>query len=119
MCKTSPSATPECRSVVRNRQPNSGSGEPQKGTIAQPELGRRRVIGTIGAGAAAGLGVVGTASADEGPVVAMGNTYFDPIGLHVDPGTTVQFEIEAGSHSATAYEDRIPASADPFDGGVI
>jgi uncharacterized membrane protein len=49
----------------------------------------------------------------------MANNYFDPVGLHVDPGTTVRFEIAAGAHSATAYEDRIPSDASPFDSGVI
>lgn len=45
----------------------------------------------------------------------MGNDYFDPVGLRVDPGTTVRFEIASGSHSATAYENRIPAGATAFD----
>lgn len=44
---------------------------------------------------------------------------FDPIGLSVEPGTTVRFEIDTGSHSATAYTDRIPAEATPFDSGVL
>ncbi|MDS0301450.1 plastocyanin/azurin family copper-binding protein [Halogeometricum sp. S1BR25-6] len=47
------------------------------------------------------------------------NNYFDPIGLHVDPGTTVRFEIAAGAHSATAYENRIPSDASVFDSGTI
>jgi hypothetical protein len=49
----------------------------------------------------------------------MGNNYFDPVGLHVDPGTTVRFEIAAGVHSATAYENRVPSGAAPFDSEVI
>jgi plastocyanin/uncharacterized membrane protein len=57
--------------------------------------------------------------AQETPVVKMGNNYFDPIGLHVEPGTTVRFEIAAGTHSATAYENRIPSDASAFDSGVI
>lgn len=51
--------------------------------------------------------------------MAMGDTYFDPIGLHVRPGATVRFEIEAGTHSATAYPDRVPSGAAPFDSGTI
>jgi len=31
-------------------------------------------------------------SAQETPVVKMGNNYFEPIGLHIEPGTTVRFE---------------------------
>jgi len=73
---------------------------------------------------AAGTGVAATAvapnvGAQKTVTVAMGNNYFDPVGLAVDPGTTVRFEIEDGSHSATAYDDRIPASATPFDSGTI
>lgn len=119
MSGTTSSTTPEHESVVRVERPDPGPDEPRTGTTGRIELGRRRFFGTVGASATAGLGIVGTASADESLVVAMGNTYFDPIGLHVEPGTTVQFEIEAGSHSATAYEDRIPVDATAFDSGVI
>ncbi|MFT4891230.1 MAG: plastocyanin [Halobacteriales archaeon] len=80
---------------------------------------RRRFLTRLGAGALAGAGIAGTATAQDSPVVRMGNNYFDPIGLHVGPGTTVRFEIAAGAHSATAYDDRIPAGATAFDSGVI
>ena len=85
----------------------------------QHDLGRRQFLGLLGAGATASAGFSGTVSAQETPIISMGNTYFGPIGLYVEPGTTVQFEIEAGSHSATAYEGRIPPKATPFDSGVI
>ena len=53
--------------------------------------------------------------------------YFDPIGLQVEPGTTVTFNNDSGSHSATAYyashEDadvtRIPDGGVEFDTGVL
>ena len=80
---------------------------------------RRQFLGMLGAGTAASAGISGTVGGQELPVIAMGNNYFDPIGLYVEPGTTVRFAIEAGSHSATAYEDRIPAESSPFDSGVI
>ncbi|WP_049979945.1 plastocyanin/azurin family copper-binding protein [Halolamina rubra] len=80
---------------------------------------RRQFLGALGAGAVASVGLTRRATAQETPVVEMGNDYFDPIGLHVDPGTTVRFEIAAGSHSATAYPDRIPADASAFDSGTI
>lgn len=80
---------------------------------------RRQFLGALGAGTAASVGISGTAGAQDTPLIAMGNNYFDPIGLYVEPGTTVRFEIAAGSHSATAYENRIPADASPFDSGVI
>ncbi len=54
-------------------------------------------------------------------------SFFDPIGLFVDPGETITFVMKSGNHSATAYhrrydlaeETRIPKKADPFDSGVI
>ena len=53
--------------------------------------------------------------------------YFDPIGLFVESGETVTFEIESGSHSSTAYEEgngpaevtRIPQDAEAWDSGVL
>jgi len=80
---------------------------------------RRQFLGALGAGTVATAGFTRPVAAQETPVVRMGNNYFDPIGLHVDPGTTVRFEIAAGAHSATAYESRIPAAASAFDSGVI
>jgi len=80
---------------------------------------RREFLGVLATGAVAGTGLTGTARAQETPVVEMGNNYFDPVGLHVEPGTTVRFEIAAGTHSATAYPDRIPDGADAFDSGTI
>lgn len=79
--------------------------------------GRREFIGLLGAGAAASVGLSGTSQAQASPVVAMDNNHFDPVGLQVKPGTTVHFEIAAGSHSATAYADRIPTEANLFDSG--
>lgn len=90
---------------------------------AGQDYGRRQFLGLVGGAAAgagaAGIGLTGTARAAETRVVSMKNNVFDPVGLYVDPGTTVRFEIASGSHSATAYEQRIPAAADPFDSGVI
>lgn len=53
--------------------------------------------------------------------------YFDPVGLHVQPGETVSFELVSGAHSATAYhpdnenafERRIPEGAPAWDTGVF
>lgn len=53
--------------------------------------------------------------------------YFDPIGLFVEPGTTLTFENESGSHSSTAYVEgtgsssvtRIPADAEGWDSGIL
>jgi len=83
------------------------------------DYSRRQFLGALGAGTVATAGLASPAAAQETPVVRMGNNYFDPVGLHVEPGTTVRFEIAAGTHSATAYESRIPAAASAFDSGVI
>lgn len=56
-----------------------------------------------------------------------GNYYFDPIGLSVDAGETVTFEIKSGSHSATAYKEgtgpatvtRIPDGAKAFNSEIL
>ena len=80
---------------------------------------RRQFLGIVGASAVASTGFAQSANAQETPIVEMGNNYFDPIGLRVDPGTTVQFELAAGAHSATAYSDRIPEDASAFDSGTI
>jgi len=53
--------------------------------------------------------------------------YFDPVGVHVAPGTTVTFEVKSGSHSTTAYAKnnpnadtrRIPDDADAWDSAVM
>ena len=53
--------------------------------------------------------------------------YFDPIGLFVESGDTVTFEIESGSHSATAYKEgtssasvtRIPDGAETFNSETL
>lgn len=80
---------------------------------------RRHFIEVLGAGSAVTLGLSSSATAEQPAVVSMHNNNFDPIGLYVEPGTTVRFEIEEGSHSATAYADRLPADAAPFDSGVL
>lgn len=53
--------------------------------------------------------------------------YFDPVGLHVEPGETVSFELVSGAHSATAYDPsnpnaldrRIPEGAPAWDTGTF
>ncbi|MFQ3295557.1 MAG: plastocyanin [Natrialbaceae archaeon] len=45
--------------------------------------------------------------------------YFNPVGLFVAPGTTVRFVNASGGHSSTAYPDRIPDGAEPWDSTVL
>ncbi|ELZ68905.1 putative copper binding protein [Haloferax prahovense DSM 18310] len=80
---------------------------------------RRQFLGLLGTGGIATAGLSQTAAAQQTPVVKMENNYFDPIGLYIDPGTTVRFEIAAGAHSTTTYDGRIPSGGSPFDSGVI
>lgn len=53
------------------------------------------------------------------------NYYYDPVGLHVEPGTTIRFINESGQHTATAYcegngkEQRIPDGAECWDSGML
>ena len=51
--------------------------------------------------------------------------YFDPVGIHVLPGTTIRFINESGQHSATAYcegngkPNRIPEGAECWNSGIL
>lgn len=54
------------------------------------------------------------------------HVWFDPIGLHVDPGTTVRWIARENVHTATAYHPRnsrhplrIPERATPWDSGYL
>jgi len=54
------------------------------------------------------------------------DVYFDPIGLHIEPGDTVRWIQVDGYHSVTAYhpangdrELRIPEGAQPWDSGML
>jgi plastocyanin len=96
----------------------------------------------LGAGAIAVAGLAGCAGSSDGDadgsgdgggpnsvdmVTEGGQYYFDPIGLHVEPGTTVTWVNESGRHSSTAYvesssftsQTRIPESAEPWNSETI
>jgi plastocyanin len=52
--------------------------------------------------------------------------WFDPIGVLIEPGSTVRWVIEASVHSTTAYHPangghslRIPEAAEPWDSGIL
>lgn len=96
---------------------------------------RRTVLRTIGAGVVATSAVAGGASAQESETAtgtsdgsthevkmvstSDGDYYFDPIGLHVQPGDTIRWTIEAGSHNVVSYDDRIPEGAETFETEII
>lgn len=48
-----------------------------------------------------------------------GEYYFDPIGLHVQPGDTIKWTIDSGSHNTVSYDERIPEGADTWTTDVI
>lgn len=82
------------------------------------------------ASAAAPLGAVRPAPARE--VIAMrsdplgSHVWFDPIGVHVEPGTIVRWIVRENVHTTTAYHPRnehhslrIPEHAVPWDSGYL
>lgn len=94
------------------------------------QLGRRAFLEAAGGAASIGFASVGSAQ-EANPTIQMitedGEYYFDPIGVHIQPGDTVTFENASGSHSATAYQpgmgpaqvNRIPDGADGWDSGTL
>jgi plastocyanin len=55
-----------------------------------------------------------------------GQVYFDPAGLHIQPGDTVRWIQVNGYHSIASYhpsndnhEQRIPDNATPWDSGIL
>lgn len=96
---------------------------------------RRTVLGGGGALLAAGLILPFGAQADTGRVEIgmVGNTdgsrvWFDPIGLHIQPGQVLRWtNRDAGnSHTATAYHPRVnsrplrmPSGAEPWDSDYL
>lgn len=94
---------------------------------------RRQALAFLGA-CALGARFTGTAAAVPVVTVEMAGTprgeriWFDPIGLYVEPGTTIRFinRDPANAHTATAYHPsvsgkplRIPASALPWNSGFL
>ena len=58
--------------------------------------------------------------------IAGSHVWFDPIGLYIDPGTTVRWIVRQNVHTATAYHPRndhhslrIPERAVPWDSGFL
>jgi plastocyanin len=54
------------------------------------------------------------------------NVWFDPIGIHINPGKTVRWVVGENVHTTTAYHPkngnhslRIPESAVPWDSGYL
>jgi plastocyanin len=99
-----------------------------------------KATGTIATGSLATLagcaggdggGSTPTANPAETNSIAMvtdgGDYYFDPIGLFVESGETITWEIESGAHSSTAYKEgtepasvtRVPDSAEGWNSETL
>lgn len=58
--------------------------------------------------------------------IAGSHVWFDPIGLYVEPGTTIRWIVRENVHTTTAYHPRndnhsrrIPKGASPWDSGYL
>jgi len=81
--------------------------------------------------ALAGALFLGGAAAQEGEVVEIrmvtegGAFYFDPIGVRVEPGTTLRFVATTAGHNAVAYAEanglpaRIPEGAEAWASPIL
>lgn len=92
------------------------------------DMERRAFLKRAGLLTAGGMTGVGSASAQRdtslevGMYTEDGEYYFDPVGLHVEPGETVTWINESGAHTTTSYSPenpsasvrRIPDGADPW-----
>lgn len=54
------------------------------------------------------------------------NVWFEPVGLRLEPGSTVRWVVDRGVHTSTAYHPekgdlplRIPEGAEPWDSGHL
>ncbi|WP_225334232.1 plastocyanin/azurin family copper-binding protein [Halomicrobium urmianum] len=92
-------------------------GTPTEGV----ETARNETNGNESAGGTGGGG-------SEVAMITEGQDYiFDPIGLYVEPGATVTWVNESGSHSSTAYTEdnpqsevnRIPEGAEGWNSGTL
>ncbi|WP_435068917.1 plastocyanin/azurin family copper-binding protein [Haloplanus sp. C73] len=110
--------------MVQNGANRSTGGRSRRGFL--------RAVGGVTAGALAATPATAQSGGGTTHTVAMvtesGSYYFDPIGLHVEPGDTVEWVNESGQHSATSYtsdnprydgDRRIPEGAASWNSGVF
>lgn len=97
-------------------------------------LTRRQALRTGGLALAGLAGGLMPAAGRAAPVAQIhmrsvnngGHVWFDPVGLHVAPGTVVRWVVEADVHTTTAYHPanenhplRIPKEAAPWDSDYL
>lgn len=108
-------------------------------TITRRGIARLAGVGTLGVLAGCAQlngdedGETDAQSGDGGTVMAVADRevgeddefYFEPQMATVEPGATVQWEVESGRHTVTAFHpnnqvpNRIPENADPFDSDTL
>lgn len=101
------------------------------GDNGDPGASDNDLPGDTGEAAAAETEAAEVAESEEDGVIEIGMYssggahYNDPLGVQIEPGTTIRFVNRSGSHTATAYHPdnrrdlRIPENAEPFDSGVL
>ncbi|MFB6196487.1 MAG: plastocyanin/azurin family copper-binding protein [Haloplanus sp.] len=109
--------------MVRNATDRSAAPS-RRGFLRTAGYATAGLLAARPVGAATGGGSTHTVSM----LTDAGSFYFDPVGLHVEPGDTVEWINESGKHSTTAYTTdnprydggrRIPEGADTWDSGVL
>jgi plastocyanin len=84
--------------------------------------GRRTFLATLGTVALAGCGG-GQEGVEADMEITVTNNKFEPQLAVVEPGATIQWRVEEGEHTTTAYHsenekpNRIPEDARPWDSG--
>jgi plastocyanin len=106
----------------------SASPTSERSTAATETDTRTETSTEMTGGTETGAGTPGNASERGAHTIGMyTDLYFDPIGLFVEPGETVSFELVSGVHSAAAYhpdnegvfERRVPEGTPAWDTGVF
>lgn len=88
-------------------------------------IDRRTFLAMTATGVAAVSGCIDESSAgDDGATNIVTDTYddelfFNPVGILIEPGSKLVFQVMHPGNSVTAHEDRIPTDADPWDTGMV
>ena len=100
-----PAGTDTTRSTTPPEPRSTTAATPATTEGSEPRNETGSAGSTTGEGASSSTGTASPDSTEKGAytVGMYTDLYFDPIGLFVEPGTTVSFELVSGVHSATAY----------------
>ena len=125
--ESEPAGTDTTRSTTPPEPRSTTAATPATTEGSEPRNETGSAGSTTGEGASSSTGTASPDSTETGAytVGMYTDLYFDPIGLFVEPGTTVSFELVSGVHSATAYHPdnqgalnrRIPSGAPSWNTG--